>query len=487
MKILLVYSVPPARCWPQGLFRSRWVPSGIAYVGRALIRAGHEVRAYMSEEQLMRLGLDRRAAERRFRELLAEFRPEVIGFSATTASVTESARMAGVAKEVVGSQALTVIGGPHCSALPERTLAESPAVDVVVVGEGEATLVELLERGPRGDVAGIGYREDGSVTVTAPRPMHEDLDGLGSPAYELFDMAHYTAADRWMIRWLKLRATNVRTSRGCPNRCRFCAGHVTSGVGVRCRSIAFVVDEVTRVVRRYGVEAIRFEDDTLGADRARLLELCEAMRRRDLHRCLVWECCLRVDQPDAELLASMKSAGCIQVEYGFESGSDACLVRLGKNTTGDLNRRAVRLTREAGLRIFADIMVGLPGETAADFDATVRFLRWARPEVISAARLAPLPGTPIYDGLPEDVKRSLDWAGYSYLDYPGFDVNLTAMSDDEFRRRYHDFLKYFVRPALVRELLRDTPVEDRGVRRQLRAKARAFALKHPVRACRLPV
>ena len=92
----------------------------------------------------------------------------------------------------------------------------------------------------------------------------------------------------------------------------------------------------------------------------------------------------------------MKAAGCIQIEYGFESGSTESLRRLGKQTDIELNRRAVELTRRAGLRIFADIMVGLPGETVADFEATVKFLRWARPEIISAARLCPLPGTPIY-------------------------------------------------------------------------------------------
>ncbi|MDK1032243.1 MAG: radical SAM protein, partial [Planctomycetia bacterium] len=306
-------------------------------------------------------------------------------------------------------------------------------------------------------------------------------------AYDLFDMKHYATPNRWMIRWLPLSATNIRTSRGCPNRCRFCAGHVASGLGVRYHSIDYVLQQIRRVVQRFGVKAIHFEDDTLGADSARLLDLCEAIRRSDLRRRICWDGCLRVDQAEPELLAQMKSAGCIQVEYGFESGSDSALRRLGKNATGELNRRAVRLTREAGLRIFADIMFGLPGETEEDFKATINFLRWAKPEVISTSRLAPLPGTPIYDDLPPDVRDSLDWAGYSYLDWPGFRLNLTAMDDQRFEEFYQQTQKYFLRPAMAAALLRDTPLDDAGERRRLRRRLAKFAVQHPIRAARLPV
>jgi radical SAM superfamily enzyme YgiQ (UPF0313 family) len=289
-----------------------------------------------------------------------------------------------------------------------------------------------------------------------------------------------------MIRWLKLAATNVRTSRGCTNRCRFCAGHLISGLGVRVHSIPYVIDQMQYARRQFRVEAIHFEDDTLGADRSRLLELCEQIRRADLHRQLRWDGCLRVDQVDAELLREMKSAGCIQVEYGFESGSSDSLRRLGKNSTAEMNRRAVQLTREAGLRIFADVMVGLPGETARDLAQTIKFLRWARCEIVSAGALMPLPGTPIYETLPAEVRRRLTWGRFSYSEPAERELNLTAMPERQFRTAMQRFLKYTARPQLQWAYLRDTPRQDRKVRRSLHRTLAKFVLGHPFRALRVP-
>ncbi len=320
---------------------------------------------------------------------------------------------------------------------------------------------------------------------TEPREPVQDLDSLGEPAYELFDMAHHAARDRFLIRWLPRRATNIRTSRGCTNRCRFCAGHLISDLGMRYHSVDYVVALMRRAVDEFGLDGVRFEDDTLGGDRERLMELCEAIRRADLHRRIVWDGCLRADQAEPEVLAAMKSAGCIQVEYGFESGADEALRRLGKRSTAELNRRAVRLTREAGLRVFADIMVGLPGETEQDFDATEKFVRWAVPEVISPSWLAPLPGTAIYNALDPDVRDRLDWASYSYFDETGPKVNLTAMPDDEFEERHRRFLKYLARPLIMHQILRDSASDEVELRGHLRRRVRTFALHHPFRAVRI--
>lgn len=486
MKVLLIYPVSPAATWPRGLFRSRWVPTGVAQIATELRHAGHEVRVLVREEQLIKKRFDWAAADAELRQLLEDYRPEMVGLSVVTPALPETAAIAQLAKALVGPHVLVVVGGPHPSALPEQTLAECPAVDVVAVGEGEATLVELAENGVTQDVKGVAFRRDDRCVQTPPRPPSEDLDGFQPIAYDLFDMPHYTSAHPWLIRWLTLSATNLRTSRGCPNRCRFCAGHVVAGLGVRFHSPQYVLERMEDVVNRFGVEAILFEDETLGADPERLLELCEGIRRRDLHRKIRWSGCLRVGQAEPTLLAEMKAAGCIQIEYGFETGSEAMLRRLGKNTGIEENRRAVRLTRAAGMRVFADIMVGLPGETKEDLNATVRFLRWARPDIVSASRLTPLPGTPVYNELTDEQRKAISWDGYSYLDYPGFKINLTAMPDEQFEQAYRRFMKYVVRPMLDRHLLRDTPKGNQRRRKALRKKIRRFAVRHPIRTARLP-
>ncbi len=486
MRILLIYPGPPRSHWPKGLFRSRWVPSGISGIAAELRRAGHEVRIHVREEHLIKAGFDWAAAEGALREALTGFAPEIVGFSVVTPSVGETATIATLAKQLLGREVLTVAGGPHPTALPAETLTECPDVDVVAVGEGEATMLELAEAGPSPRVAGIAFRADGEVVRTPPRRVREDLDALAPTPYDLYDMGHYTAPDRWLIRWLNLSATNIRTSRGCPNRCRFCAAHLVAGVGVRFHSSEYVLAQVRRVLDRFGVEAVLFEDETVGADRERLSVLCDGLRALGAPGRFRWSACLRVDQAEGKLLAEMKAAGCIQIEYGFESGSDRMLRRLAKNTGVEANRRAVRLTREAGLRIFANIMVGLPGETEDDFEKTVRFLRWARPDVISAAQLEPLPGTPIYRDLPEATRRGLTWADYAYPDQGLPRVNLTAMPDERFAERYRKFMKYVVRPTLDRQLLRDTPADRPAERKRRRRKVRRFALRHPIHTARLP-
>ncbi len=486
MRVLLVYPAPQKTHWPRGPFRSHWVPTGLAFLATALQRAGHEVRVLVRHEQLIKAAYDWSAAEAELRDVLKQFRPEMLGLSAVSSVMPETGRIAALAKQLVGENVLVVAGGPHPTALPEQTLAECPAIDVIALGEGEQTIVSLAQRGIQTDIAGIVYRADGEFLRTDTAEPIQALDDLGGPAWDLFDMNFYTQPNRWLIRWLKLSTVNIRTSRGCPSRCRFCAGHLVAGLGVRYHSVEYVLDLVARAVKDFGVEGIRFEDDTIGSDRQRLLAICDGLRRLGLHRKIRWDCCLRVDQAETELLQRMKQAGCVQVEYGFECGSDAALRRLAKNASVNLNRRAVELTRQVGLRIFADIMVALPGETKQEFQATVDFLRWARPEIISATRLCPLPGTPIFDALPPEVRRNIDWADYTYLDTGRMGINLTAMTSDHLEKLCRNFHRYIIRPQNIRAMLRDTPREDRSSRRRYVGMLMRFFCHHPLRAVRVP-
>jgi len=146
MKILLVYPAWPKPYWPQGGFRSHWVPTGLAYVAGACRRAGCEVRVHVREEQLIKHDLNWGAADQLLLQELREFRPDIVGLSVLTPGLADAARIAQWAKQVCGDGTLVVVGGVHPSALPERTLEECPAVDVVVVGEGEAGMVELAQR-----------------------------------------------------------------------------------------------------------------------------------------------------------------------------------------------------------------------------------------------------------------------------------------------------------------------------------------------------
>lgn len=486
MKILLIYPVPPKSHWPLGAMRSRWVPTGLGFLAAALHKAGHTVKVHVREEYLIQNGYDWKAANTHLREMLSEFRPDIVGLSVVTPAVRESGIIAGWAKELCSREVLVVAGGPHPSALPEQMLIECPEIDAIALAEAEQTLVDIADNGLHPDIPGLVYRDNGTFVHTAPRANPADLDSLAPLAYDLFDMNFYTQPSRWMIRWLKLSATNIRTSRGCPNRCGFCAGHIVASLGVRFHSVDYVIDQVLNAVNRFGVEAIHFEDDTIGADRQRLLAICDELSRHGLHRRIRWDCCMRADQVDTELLRCMKASGCIQIEYGFECGTDEALKRIGKNVTIDENLRAARLTREAGIRIFADIMLGLPGETEKDFLATIRFLRKTRPEVISATRLCPLPGTPIFNALDRQVRESINWGQYSYFSRSGPKFNFTAIPDERFERLYNKFDRYVSRPQIIWAMLRDTRRGDHREMRNLTGRLMRFICHHPIRALRVP-
>jgi anaerobic magnesium-protoporphyrin IX monomethyl ester cyclase len=487
MKALLIYPAPPASEYPRGPFRSLWVPTGVGYLGAALRAAGHDVRIHLVTQVIDEVDNDRTKTDAMLRQLVQEHQPELVGLSVTTPGMTALQGICDIVREIRGDGALIIAGGPHPTALPERTLNEVPGLDGVAMGEGEETIVEIAQRGLAADINGLVYRDGEGFVHTPPRSHCTDLDSLAPMDYDMFDMDYFTRRSRWLIRWLPLRATNLRISRGCSHRCRFCGGHLIGGLGVRYHSIDWVIDQMEMVADRFGVEAIHFEDDTIGADRERLFELCDAIQRRGLQKRLKWDACLRVDQADREVLDRLRQAGCIQIEYGFESGSDTELKRLGKGATADLNEQASRLTREAGLRILANIMVGSPGETPEDVRRTIQFLKRTTPEVVSASLLMPLPGTAIYDALPEEVRQSLDWGSYTFAYWPGQHINLTAMTDREYSREVRRFFKYFSQPWVIRQLLSDTPEDDTTWRKELIRERRRFARRHPLKAWRLPI
>ncbi len=448
MRVYLIYPGWPHNYWPRGAFRSHWVPTGLAHIASVLEKESCEVRILNCEEHLIKNNYNRSAIDELIRGELRAFRPDLVGLSILTPGMIEATRIAGFVKTICGADTVVVAGGPHPTALPERTLREIPELDAVVVGEGEATMLDLVRNGIGGDIPGLASRRGVEFVSACPRTHEIDLDQLGLPAYHLFDMKFYTERNRWMIPWLNLKVTNIRTSRGCLGSCWFCAGPLVSGPGVRFHSIDHVIDQVKRVVEEFGVEAVHFEDDSIGADPDRLVLLCQALRNSGLNR-IRWDCCLRVDQATPELLHEIKSAGCIMVEYGVETGSESLLGAIGKKTTLALNRRAVEITRKAGLRIFTDIMFGLPGETEKDWDETIGFLRWARPDIIRAGLLCPLPGTAFFNKLPADVRDSIRWEDYTYLDTMELGLVMSDVPQEKIRSRYRDLNKYFLGPHLT--------------------------------------
>jgi radical SAM superfamily enzyme YgiQ (UPF0313 family) len=245
----------------------------------------------------------------------------------------------------------------------------------------------LDDRSVWASIEGLAFKTaEGSVVHNPPRSLLRDLDSLPVPAYDLLPM------DTWYPPGHRVegrRAVAIIGSRGCPYRCSYCATQVVWGRTYRACSPAWVVRLMNGLHRRWGFEAFVFYDDILTLDRRWTLALCEAIRR-DGAGDFAWCGNTRVDRVDPELLRTMRAAGCFFMSYGIESGSPRLLKRIRKGTTVKQNFQALAWTREAGIKVGATFMIGLPTETRAETKQSIRFALRARPDFSNFSIATPL-------------------------------------------------------------------------------------------------
>ncbi|MHC5081238.1 MAG: B12-binding domain-containing radical SAM protein, partial [Planctomycetota bacterium] len=387
-KIALVN--PPFLFWDDGFenLKSDHSPAlGLYILAAEAKRAGHEVR-------MVDLAIQPRPYAQALAEIL-EFSPDLVGLAAVTVNVHHAARFAADLKKQ-RPEILAVLGGPHGTALPDETLKRYPVFDAVVLGEGERTLLELLEN-PRGngaweEVAGLALPRDGTCIHTAPRERIHDLDRIAFPAWEYIPdyPEGYTAP---LFNFKRLPAATLITSRGCPLHCKFCSRAVF-GNRIRFHSAAYVLEMVDLLHRQYGVRHLIFYDDMFVANRKRLIEICEGLLAYKGR--ISFSCNGRIGYMSRETLGLLKKAGCWQIAYGIESGTQKILDILDKRQTLDQIENEVRMTREAGIRVKGLFMMGLPGESAQSVWATVRFAARLRLDLFQITKFTPLPGSPLY-------------------------------------------------------------------------------------------
>jgi len=359
---------------------------GMLMLAAVLERAGHEVRL-----------LDANAAKRRLTTpevvaIAALFRPDVIGVTLVTPLVKEAYRLAAGLRSC---GAKLIAGGPHATLLPEEPL--DFGFDAVVVGEGEPTVVEAvaaaLGTAPMDSVLGLVYRgPDGSIHRNEPRPPIADLDALPPPARHLVDPADFGPAASGDLH------AHIFTSRGCPARCAYCAGGLF-GKKFRFRSADNVVDEMTAIHRQYGTRHFYFVDDAMTMDRERARRICARMIDERLG--FTWNMMTRIDAVDEELLDLASRAGCVQIDFGVESGNPETLKNIHKPHTAEMVRRVIPLTHQYGIRPVVFFILGFPWENPQAIDRTLRLMQDLSRYVVFrpaiASILIPFPGTEIYD------------------------------------------------------------------------------------------
>lgn len=461
MKILLVQPSDTDRAMPH---------LGLGYVAAALEARGDEVRVYDA-------GIDGGAAEK-VRSAIEKFAPDVIGITAQTPYFTKALKVSGLAKSV-SPECTVVLGGPHPSILTEETMGES-SVDIIVKGEGDRTVVELMDHIERGEepagVAGISYRKNGEIFHNDYRPFVEDLDLLPHPAWHLFKMEKYVA------RMNGRKVAPVLSSRGCPFGCIFCYRGPAAGKRFRARNPGSIVDEIEKLMDRYGVGNILFVDDifTLRQDRAE--KVCDLLIEKDLG--VTWRCQTRVDCLNPVLLKKMKQAGCIDISMGIESGSDDMLKAVRKGFTKEKVRQAFKMIKEAGIPTSASFIIGLPEDTTATVRETIEFAKELSPDNAIFYAAMPYPGTELARMVEEKGwKLPEDWDSYRLMSSDAAsskmlaELHISSLSEKE--------LRYFLKTAQIEfqigRLMAGGETRDAGMRNIIQILRLAVVRRGPFR------
>ncbi len=385
------------------------------------------------------------------REILKE-EPNYVGITASTVSVHNAAKVTRMIKKA-RSNIITLLGGPHLTAIPEQTMRMFPEFDIGVIGEGERIIVRLLEalesKEQLSKVSGIVYRDGEAIVNTGRAEFIKDLDTLPMAAWELlpnFPFSYKSSVHK-LGRW---PTTSLVTSRGCPFKCRFCDNSVF-GRKVRGYSAGYLVDMIKYLQKKYGIKDIFINDDNFVMLKRRLIEFCNLIKKEKLD--LIWGCYSRVDSVTEEILKIMKSAGCWRISYGLESGAQEILNFYRKNETLEQMKSAIRWTKEAGIRAKGFFMMGNFLETEQTLRKTIDFAKKLSLDDFHATFLTPLPGSDIYSIADNYGTFDRDWKKMSMW-FPVFVPHgLSQKILEKYRKKA--FLEFYLRPSIIISYLKN--------------------------------
>lgn len=387
----------------------------------------------------------------RITSYLDEERPDYIGFSTTTSSFPDGVRLAKRAKEILPSVKV-VFGGVQMSGLRERLLRDFPVIDYGVVGEGEQTLLELVESDGDGlrNIEGLIFREKGEVVFTGFRKKLLEMDALPFPAYE--KLHGFPESYKLPIfSYPKEPNTTVITSRGCPYFCSYCDRSVFRRT-YRANSPEYMMELMTHLHRRFNIRHVNIYDDTFTLRRDRVMKFCDLKIKSGLK--MTFNCAARTEQLDFEMLKTMKKAGCWMISLGIETGDPELLKKhrsyLPASKMDDPleNIRAmVLLIKKAGIRAKGLFMLGLPGETEESIDKSMEYVFSLPLDEFNLSKLTPFPGAPIYSDIHEHGAFEENWEQMNALNFSFVPKGFTR---ERLEERYREFnRRYYTRPRVL--------------------------------------
>ncbi len=365
---------------------------GLGYIGAVLKKEGYDASVHDMYFQ----------SWQEVEATIKKGEPQIVGITCLTEGRQNAFKLARLIKSI-NSQIKVVLGGHHATYMWEQVL-KNYQVDVIVIGEGEITFLELVKALEKGSdlngVKGIAFRENGRLIKTPRRPEISDLDQVPYPLYRHFDFESYPNY-RLKMAFEKRAADDmgryisIVTSRGCPANCLFCSTSNFWGRKWRPRSAENVLDEIEMLYKDYNARYINFADDAFTVDPERVIAICKGIVKRKLN--IVWDCTTRVNFVSGEMLEWMKRSGCFFLSFGIESGCTSILKNINKRITIPQIETAFKLAKKAGLRTVAFIMVGNPGENEASIKETAALLDVIKPWQTGVVVTMVFPGTALYD------------------------------------------------------------------------------------------
>ncbi len=425
-------------------------PLGVMYIASVLRQDGHEVYIHDPGEDWSNL--------ERFRELLLWWRPDIVGLSAITIEARSMEAMARVARATLPGVPI-IVGGPHASGYPDRC-ARHPAIDYVVVGEGEQTAVELVRvlssGGNPADVDGLLFRgENGEIIHTNERAAIQDVDALPFPAWDLINPRSYISI-RTMSKMGRRPYMLTFTSRGCPFKCIYC--HEVQGKKFRARSPENVLAEMEALRRGYGINDFEIVDDIFNFDRERMIEIMDRVRVAQPRPALHFPNGLRTDILDEAQIRALRAAGTESLVAAVETVSPRLQKMAKKYLKVDRVAENIRIAVKEGLFVGGFFMLGFPTETLEEARETVEFALRSELHQALFFVVTPFAGTALHETFIETMRQRGIEPRDEDLEFFSGRYNLSAMADaDLFALSREAYRRFYLSPRRVARVLQRYP------------------------------
>ena len=337
--------------------------------------------------------------------------PRIVGISCLTITAKRGYQLAREIKQI-DPDTIVILGGIHPAVMPEECL-QKDGVDIVVRGEGEATLSELYDSikndTPYNDIDGISYVYNGEIRHNPSRDLIDDLDLIPEFPYDLYEKD----IDRYRD------FGTLMTSRGCPFSCIFCSQRAISGKRYRYHSVDRSLKELDLLINKYGQQKIWFIEDNFAVNRKRVFALADAIIANGYHHKAEFLAAIRADSVDRELLTELKQANFSMFAIGAETGSERLMKLINKQETVDQNIKAIRLANEFGIKVSAAYIYGLPTETRKERKETFQLTKKLPVDNVRFNTAIPYPGTPLYTMAQNEKRLKIrgEWENFNVQYY----------------------------------------------------------------------